>query len=303
MQKLSDKVALYSLEAIFIKTAKLHLPYYKGNLVRGLLGNSLKELHCTNTKETNCNNCKFKYTCKFAYLFQGILPDKSFLPDKYQHFSNFPSMFVLDEIIDNFNTFKIKLNFIGNIGKYFNDILQMLINIKNYKPDRYSKGRFLLHSVKVGENYVFSDDEIISDKYPELILNDISKQYLILEFITPTRITLKGKHIMDDLNNETLIKKITERANLLILLYSVDKTLPELTVNAIEISDKKLRWIDLRHNSNRQKRAIKMGGFVGEIKIKINEKNIIPLLQLTEIMHIGANVKAGYGKFAIREKE
>ena len=136
-------------------------------------------------------------------------------------------------------------------------------------------------------------------KYPLNFNDEINKKNFQLEFITPTRLTYDGKHIMDKLTGEILTERIRERAMLLLLLYSDIRDIPEVQKNAIEILEKKLFWREYQHRSFRQNNVNKYGGFVGEMKIKINDPTIIPYLRLLELMHLGSNAKAGFGKFNI----
>ena len=86
---------------------------------------------------------------------------------------------------------------------------------------------------------------------------------------------------------------------LLLLLYSDIKDIPEIQKDAIEILEKKLFWKEYQHRSFRQNNVNMYGGFIGRIKIKINDPTIIPYLKLLELMHLGSNAKAGFGKFKI----
>ena len=213
-----QNINIYSFTVTYLKTDRMRLPYFKGNLIRGILGNSLKDIYCIYEKNTNCSKCEKKFECKFAHFFQGILPNQDNLPEKYKKFSNFPSMFVIDEVIDEYNFLKIKINLIGNIKEYFDVLLKMFLNVKKFKPDKYSRGRLILFSIKNNEKYIYLEDELLTDFFEKANLIEINKPNITLNFLSPTRITLNGKLVMDDLNSETLIKKIYERANLLMYL-------------------------------------------------------------------------------------
>ncbi len=296
-----NEIKIYPLQVIYKVTEPIKIPKFFGNLIRGLLGHSLKSVYCTNPDEKNCSNCDRKYDCTFADFYQGIIKDKSGLSEKYQKFTNFPARFSIKPLYYYNDTFSFGINFIGDLKSNFHILIQMLENVKNFKPDKYSNGRLIFDSLIFNDKVYFYNGRLVDDNFSQVEFDNIMKDYLLLHFDTPTRITDKGRLIKDELNGEILTRKIVERTELLINLYSDIKDLPKVEEEALNVVDKRLRWYDIKHRSNRQKTIVKLGGFVGDIKVRIQDKNIIPYLQLLEYMHLGANAKAGYGNFEILE--
>ena len=305
---LDKKLEIYSLEICFNITETMTLPIYKGFKIYGIMGDALRKVFCSDLDCLDCSRCSEKFDCRFAEFFQSIKKDITALPEQYRKYSNLPSRF---SIIPPLNKkryflkgelFSNQFDFLGNISSYFPLITTMLENMKEFKPGYKSEGRFKLQFIKnrannkiVYEKGKFYPENL--EKFPIGFNDEINEKYFQLEFITPTRLTYNGKHIMDELTGEILTERIRERAMLLLLLYSDIKDIPEIQKDAIEILEKKLFWKEYQHRSFRQNNVNMYGGFIGRIKIKINDPTIIPYLKLLELMHLGSNAKAGFGKF------
>lgn len=305
---LDQKSEIYSFEISFNITESMTLPTYKGFKIYGIMGDALRKVFCSNLDCKDCSQCSEKFDCRFADLFHGIKKEVSFLPDKYQKYSNLPSRFSINPPLNRNHSFqkdeiiKIQFNFLGNISSDFPLITTMLENMKEFKPDYKSEGRFRLQQIKnrankknVYEKGIFYPENL--EKFPINYNDKINEKSCQIEFITPTRLTYNGKHIMDELTGEILTQRIRERAMLLFLLYSDIRDIPEVQKDAIEILEKKLFWKEYQHRSFRQNNINKYGGFIGRMRIKINDPTIISYLKLLEFMHLGSNAKTGFGTF------
>jgi len=307
---LDKKLKIYSLEICFNITESMTLPTYKGFKLFGIMGDALRKVFCSDLDCLDCSRCSEKFDCMFADFFQSIRKDITALPEQYRKYSNLPSKF---SIIPPLNKkryflkgelFSIRFDFLGDIFPYFPLITTMLENMKEFKPGYKSDGRFKLQHItnKANNKIVYEKGKFYPEnliKYPLNLNEEINEKYFQLEFITPTRLTYNGKHIMDKLTGEILTERIRERAMLLFLLYSDIRDIPEVQKDAIEILEKKLLWREYQHRSFRQNNINKYGGFVGKMRIKVNDQAIIPYLKLLEFMHLGSNTKAGFGKFVI----
>ncbi len=56
-----NEINIYPLQVIYKVTEPIKIPKFFGNLIRGLLGHSLKSVYCTNPDEKNCSKCGRKY--------------------------------------------------------------------------------------------------------------------------------------------------------------------------------------------------------------------------------------------------
>ena len=248
---LDKRLKIYSLEICFNITESMTLPTYKGSKISGIMGNALRKVFCSDLDCRDCSRCSEKFDCKFAEFFFSIKKDISFLPEQYRKYSKLPSGFSINPPLSKkHNFFKneiitVQFNFLGKNFFDFPLITTMLENMKEFKPDYKSDGRFKLQFIRNRAN-----NKIVYEKgnfYPENLekfpinFNDgMNGKYFQLEFITPARLTYKEKHIMDELTGEILTERIRERAMLLLLLYSDIRDIPEVQKDAIEILEKKL---------------------------------------------------------------
>lgn len=307
-----NKIEIYSLDVSFKITKSMTMPIYTGFKIYGILGNAFRSIFCWNKELDNCSKCQKKYNCWVTKIYKCIREDVSVLPIRYQKYSNLPAKFSIlpsQEKKRNYtrqDPFIVRFNFMGPIADEFPIIIIALENMRKFKPDRDSNGSLRLQTIInksnhkiVYENAKFSPENL--NKHPLDNWKEMDDRTYDLEMITPTRITHNGKHIMDEINGEILAQRIWERAMLMILLHSDQKEIPELKKNAIEIISKELVWKEYQHRSSRQNfERNKYGGFVGQMKININDPTIIPFLKLLEFMHLGSNAKAGFGKYKIK---
>ncbi|MBM4289801.1 MAG: CRISPR system precrRNA processing endoribonuclease RAMP protein Cas6, partial [Deltaproteobacteria bacterium] len=71
---------------------------------------------------------------------------------------------------------------------------------------------------------------------------------------------------------------------------------------AVAITNSSLRWFDWERYSNRQDKAMFMGGMVGAITYQGNLAEFLPLLRYAEKVHLGKATTFGLGKIKIEEK-
>ncbi|MHA1796683.1 MAG: CRISPR system precrRNA processing endoribonuclease RAMP protein Cas6, partial [Promethearchaeota archaeon] len=69
--------------------------------------------------------------------------------------------------------------------------------------------------------------------------------------------------------------------------------------DTIKTTQKNLHWKDQSRYSNRQKRKMKMGGFVGEIELEGEFGLIGDLVKYSEVLHVGKGTTFGLGKVEI----
>lgn len=81
------------------------------------------------------------------------------------------------------------------------------------------------------------------------------------------------------------------------------KNLWSLPEEKFEITQKNLRWLNLRHYSARQKIAMELGGVVGNFKMQgLFTEEVRALLKLAEIAGAGKNTNFGLGQVEVWEK-
>ncbi|MBI3650819.1 MAG: CRISPR system precrRNA processing endoribonuclease RAMP protein Cas6 [Acidobacteria bacterium] len=127
---------------------------------------------------------------------------------------------------------------------------------------------------------------------------------LKLRCLTPTRITEDGR-LKEEMSFRLLIKNLWRRVTYTMGVHgTAPANLPyqELLERAesVETFSSILAWDDWERYSNRQKRRMPLGGFIGEIEYAgAALEELLPLIVAGEILHIGKNTAFGLGKFKI----
>ena len=113
---------------------------------------------------------------------------------------------------------------------------------------------------------------------------------------TPLRIKENGKFVRDDINLETILRSIHHRKCKL-----TDSKITKLNFNGKwEVLDKNLSFVDFKRYSNRQKSKMKLGGLVGDIKLRV-DGDTYEMLKLGELIGVGKQTTFGLGRIEIGE--
>ena len=125
-----------------------------------------------------------------------------------------------------------------------------------------------------------------------------------LRFLTPTRIKTNGR-LTGDIDFRELVINLLRRICTLAYFHMPEREIewnwrPLLdAANEIEIAEKNLRWHDWERYSNPQKTRMKMGGFLGEVTLRGDLGDWLPLLRLGEFVHVGKGATFGLGKYTL----
>jgi hypothetical protein len=136
------------------------------------------------------------------------------------------------------------------------------------------------------------------------LINVSARDTIKLRFLTPTRIRV-ADHVQLELSFELLVRSLLRRISMLAEVHGYrqfDLDYRALIARAAQVKTRSvnLRWWDLERYSNRQKRKLKIGGFVGEIEYEGAEiEEYLPLIVAGEILYVGAGTSFGLGKYKI----
>ncbi len=287
-------------------------PEYKGGILRGALGKSLRDICCP-IKRQECSSCLLSKSCIYFFIFETkVIKNSKKSPYR-------PPPFVL-EVIDNNNISYSegeKLNFniilIEDAIKYLPYIVYSIINMGRrgigFKV-KEGKGKFKLVSVTTNDTKIYSNgsQEIsIPEKFNYLQL-DISNQNkeiskIKVDFITPYRVKYKNS-LVSSFDFSIFIRACLRRISQLEETYI--GTEPELDYKGLVMAAKEIetvelnkKWFEIRRYSYRQHSKMRLGGLIGSAYYEGNLTNFIPILKYCEIMHVGKQTSFGFGKFTI----
>ncbi len=249
------------------------LPYkFLGSAIRGVFGSSLKDVVCINPSR-ECKGCFAKDGCLFYEFYEMDNPK-----------------------------FRLNLEMGGKLDFdiiLFNDKAPYVISAlyKAFREKGITKER-----IKPDFKLYFNDELIFDGEFRRFdnkmleFKSDEREGEITLTLKTPLRIKEKGKFVRDDINVETILRSIHHRKCKL-----TDSKITKLDFKGEwEVLDKDLSFVDLVRFSNRQKSKMKLGGIVGEIKLRVDKKTY-KMLKLGELIGVGKQTTFGLGRVEIGE--
>lgn len=299
-----------------ISTEEGYLPKYCGSTLRGALGQALKQICCSEMEE-NCENCLIENRCVYRYVFETKAP-----LHLGKRFHNAPRPYVLEPYMNTTTSFKAGDQFSFNIiliGKTIEYLPYFLMSIKHMGKNGLGKSclKFIINRVSafnennsLNEMVVYEPNTGLNEDFKRFTSTDIEKRAeqirkdtIKLRFITPVRITQKGKHIRH-ISFQCLVEDLLRRFSLLSQLYwdtPQDWDISDLIQNSRNVEEIKtsLYWFDWERYSNRQNNKMKFGGLIGESAFSGELDNYLPLLALGEHLHAGGRTTFGLGKYEI----
>lgn len=300
----------------------LILPPYKGSTLRGGFGHALNRVACIRRGET-CTSCILCNTCVYSYIFETALFNR--LHDKTVDLK-LPHPFIIEPPLDERQIYKTgdKLGFdLILVGKAIDYIPHVILafeelgknGIGKNKEKNRSDGKYKLDEVintccvndsiiYDGKSHIINDSGVIdsADFFNTSYESGCSK--ITLRFLTPTRIKYNGNFI-DDLNFEILMRNLLRRLSWLAEIHSDEKWdmdwkgIISRAKEGVRTVHSDLCWHDWERYSNRQKKKLKMGGFMGSITFEGDLDEFLPFLRLGEYLHVGKGTVYGLGKYEI----
>lgn len=296
------------------------LPSFTGTTIRGGFGFQFKKIVCLKKELPDCHDCALKKVCAYAYIFETFPPEDS---EKLRKIQDIPRPFVLEPPEDSKRLYKkgekIEFNLVL-IGKGIDYLPYFIFTFKELgkKGLGREKGRFFLERVSVPmdleeknfKTIYEGKDEALSGSYQVWDLTFLMKgknpgkvDEITLNFITQTRIKHNGK-LLKDPEFHHIIRALLHRISALSYFHcgeelNIDFKGTIERANRIKILESNLKWKEIERFSTRQKRRMRLGGFVGRVKFKGDFNEFMPFLLLGEQVHIGKSCTFGFGKFRI----
>lgn len=288
---------------------------FMGNTVRGAFGYNLRQIACSDsTKE--CSGCGQRNSCIYAYIFETPIPanKQKISAEKAPH------PFVLETGLIASKAYKPGGIWTFNLTLFGRgiDLLPVFIYAFAQMGQRglgRTGGKFNL--VEVRDYYtgnIVSDgkQQIVAANLQRINLGGAGDQShngsgkLLMKLLSPLRIVNKGAIIRRP-SFEVIIRSILRRYSSLEYFHDHRETsfnYAELIKKAASVlmTDEQLKWCDYTRYSTRQKKAVPMGGIMGEITYERGWQEFFPLLKAAELMHIGKNCTFGLGQVEFEEK-
>lgn len=304
-------------------TSNILLPTYKGSTFRGGFGKALRKIICQN-REIECIECRSQEKCTYSYIFETAKYQKTGVESKI---TELPRPFFIEPPLDDKRYYttddRIDLSIIL-IGRAIEYIPYFVFAINELgkigigkKQGKYQKrGKYEIKKIiNIGKNTevcIYDGNSRINYKYLIIDSNDLIHEaskfnchQIKLCFLTPTRIKYKGE-TTEYINFEIFIRNLFRRLSWLAEIHCNEKWdldwkgLINRANEQVITTHSDFRWYKWYRYSQKQKKRIEMGGFVGEISFKGDLTEFLPYIKLGEYFHIGKGTVYGMGKYEIR---
>ena len=310
----------------------LHLPQYKGFILRGGLGAAFHRMVCPDVRRV-CTDCILKTGCAYAYIFETPRLAKEAIQREASHD---PHPFVIEPPLEAKQEYLpgeeliFKLILIGKAIDYLPYFIVAFEELGRRGIGK-ERGEFQLTKVECldtsgGRELVYEEKTLfLSQGLGVRIPADIEEEAkslapnsITLHFLTPTRIKQKpvveGPESPLDKRRSKLVKNIDfplflrnllRRLSWLAEAHCGEKWGQDYQgllarAESIKTTSADLTWHDWEGYSRRQNTRLKMGGFMGSITFEGDLAEFLPFIKLGEYLHIGKGTAYGLGKYQIR---
>lgn len=141
-------------------------------------------------------------------------------------------------------------------------------------------------------------------------VDNLRPDQMTLRFYTPTRLIAKG-HLVKQFDMVTFSKRLIERCQSLVTYYAETETtiqseewqaLYQLVADRsaqVKVIRDETRWVEAYSGSKRQNRWTPISGFVGEVTIAGDLRDLQPWILWGTVLHVGKNAVKGNGWYDI----
>ncbi|MFA6684284.1 MAG: CRISPR system precrRNA processing endoribonuclease RAMP protein Cas6, partial [Arcobacteraceae bacterium] len=255
--------------------------YFIGSQLRGALGYALKKVTCINPSYT-CDGCFAVSNCLYHEFYEekNTFHKYRFDFELGREFYNFD--FYL------FDSATAKLPYIVSA-------FHMLLTQIGLGKEKKTYSKFDMY---INDENCFSDGKLkLPQNFIKTFTIDNFYPNISLRFATPLRIKKENVFLRsDEIGLDELVNSIYQRQ--MRLLGKEYKKFPYPIIG--EIVSKELHFKELSRYSNRQKTDMKLGGIIGEMKLKNLNIETYNILKVGELIGVGKSTVFGLGKIKIK---
>lgn len=291
------------------------LPPYKGSMIRGAFGYALKGVVCA-LKKNHCGTCAVRSRCLYARIFEEATWERS--PALRMSAPPHPVLFLPETKGRTFYEKGATMGFSIRVFGEMNRELPVLVHALS-RMERYGLGasvhgrrrRFFLKKVTCAAEIIWeaSRPEIrMPSSLSSLALlgppeNRQRPSAVRVSFTTPLRIKYTGAFPTTLLFADLIRLALRRIASVFVTFAGGEPDLPYAALieraKKVRIGKQDLCWQDWQRWSNRQKRRMFMGGFMGEIVYEGDLAPFFPLLEMVQSLHLGKNTAFGLGQIRL----
>lgn len=305
------------LRATVVAEQPARLPPYKGSMLRGAFGHALRSIACTQGPRQRCESCPLRATCVYTRLFETYVEGEP--PPFLEGLHTAPRPYVFEPVGEN----REQRDFQPGEALSFDLVLFgqavelqtfALVALERMAPTGLGKGRARYRLQRVAAQRPdgswregYRRGQQAWQGVPAVALPDppsANGAGLTLRFETPTRFKSRGR-LTDSFSFRKLtfrmLRRVLELAHFHVPEAEVDWTFRSFLeqANRVRVIDRDLRWWDWERWSQRQKTSMRLGGFVGEVKVQGDLQPFLPLLAAAQVTHVGKGTTFGLGRVEV----
>lgn len=297
------------------------LPPFKGSMLHGAFGHSLKRIVCV-LRGRQCTTCLLKESCLYPRVFETRL----MAPPGHNPKTALPHPFVLEPPTDERTVFQkgdslaVNLLLFGEVNTLLPYFVHVFDKMGEAGMGRRVNGRrtqFHLSRVSLGERIIYTDQQghvKLPNELPKLSVEkigggaenkDLGGRKLRIELETPLRLKFANR-LAGELPFHVLVRAMLRRAAALLTAYGGGE--PALDYQGmVRLAEKvpaaaaDITWTECRRYSNRQKTAMQLGGLTGWVEYDNVTLDFQPLIDFCSRVHIGKQTTFGLGKMHFKE--
>ena len=290
------------------------LPPFKGSLLRGAFGHSLRRMVCVMGPQQACATCSLRTACTYTRLFECFIEGEP--PPLLRGLPSAPRPIVFEpgDLRRGFNTGETLTFDLLLLGQAVQLQSFALLAIERMAEAGLAAGRrrFCLERVEFpdaaggwrvgfeqgGQPWPGTVPAALPPEPPPDL------QRITIRFLTPTRFQTRGElETGTDFRNLVFkaLRRVLELAHFHVPGEPLDWHFrPYLeAAEAVRQVDAEFTWDDYQRYSNRQGRSLKMGGFVGHLTVEGELTPFLPLLAMAEVVHVGKGAIFGLGHLVV----
>ena len=298
------------LEVLLKTNEKSKLPNYKGSMLRGVLGQTLKKVSCV-SKRSQCIECKNNYSCPYTAVFFSIDKNDNDMLSKVE---TIPNPFVILSPMDQKTHYdegeelRFYLTLFGKAMSYIHYFIHAIAEIENLGIGADRNKFKIVHVTdtitgeRVLENGIYKICEAKGHIFSPKIIN---MHQITICFDTPLRVRDEGQ-LTQNISFHLLMRNVLRRIAM-IYEYFIDDVFEvdykSLLEDAKKIKTKhmNLTWVKMQRYSSTVNKKISIGGVKGRVTFEGDLAPFLPYIYLGEITHIGKGCTLGLGHYRIIE--
>lgn len=277
--------------------------------IRGGFGCLFKKTVCIN-RHVECQDCDFRQTCVYHYVFETLPPEGTKIMRKY---NKVPHPFTFFLVSNDANRIVLELKLFGDSTKYLPYFIHSFIALgkrglgkKHVKFELYRvrnmvSGKDIFKDGKMTSTGLNTTNFIIEDNEYQ----DVEKVNIYLK--SPLAIRKEGK-LLTKIVPETFIITLLRRIGNISYFHGgteldIDyKSIKELS-KTYKVTRDNTRAVSRSRFSTRQKKRINMIGLIGDFTLEGKLGPVYSYLKLGEIIHVGRGTSFGQGRYEMEVVE